>query len=64
VQLRLEAGFLKPARLRWGADTWDTSARQGAVLSLQEATVYALEPPPVHDSHLPSTTPAATGHAD
>ena len=64
VQLRLEAGFLEPARLRWGPDTWDASARQGAVLSLQEATVYALEQPPVHDRHHPSTTPAATGHAD
>ena len=64
VQLRLEAGFLEPARLRWGPDTWDASARQGAVLSLQEATVYALEQPPVHDRHHASTTPAATGHAD
>ena len=64
VQLRLEAGFLEPARLRWGPDTWDASARQGAVLSLQEATVYALEPPPVNDRHHPSTTPAATFHAD
>ena len=64
VQLRLEAGFLEPARLRWGPDTWDASARQGAALSLQEATVYALEQPPVHARHHPSTTPAATGHAD
>ena len=64
VQHRLEAGFLEPARLRWGPDTWDASARQGAVLSLQEATVYALEQPPVHDRRHPSTTPAATGHAD
>ena len=64
VQLRLEAGFLEPARLRWGPDTWDASARQGAVLSVQEATVYALEPPPVNNRHHPSTTPAATDHAD
>ena len=63
VQLRLEAGFLEPARLRWGPDTWDASARQGAVLSLQEATVYALEQP-VDKRRSPSTTPAATGHAD
>ena len=48
VQLRLEAGFLEPARLRWGPDAWDASVREGAALSLQEATVYALEPPPVH----------------
>ncbi len=40
--LRLEAESLEPARLRWGPDTWDASARQGTVLSLQEATVYAL----------------------
>ena len=64
VQLRLEAGFLEPARLRCGSDAWDASARQGAVLSLQEATAYALEQPPVPDRHHPSTTPAATGHAD
>jgi predicted ATPase len=59
---RLEARFLEPARLRWGADIWDAAARQGAALSLQEAIVYALEPPPVHDRHHP--TPAATSHAD
>jgi tetratricopeptide (TPR) repeat protein len=62
VQLRLEADFLEPARLRWGPDTWDASARQGAVLSLQEATVYALERPAIHDRH-PGTTPAAIRHA-
>jgi hypothetical protein len=64
VQLRLEADFLKPARLRRGPDTWDASARQGAALSLQEATVYALDKPLVHDRHHPTTTHAATGHAD
>ena len=64
VQLRLEAGFLEPARLRWGPDTWDASARHGAALTLQEATVYAVEQPPVDDCHHPGRTPAATGHAD
>ena len=39
VQHRLEADFLEPARLRWDPDTWDASARQGAALSLQDATV-------------------------
>ena len=64
VQHRLEADFLEPARLRWDPDTWDASARQGADLSLQDATVYALEQPLVHARHHPNTTPAATGHAD
>jgi hypothetical protein len=63
VQRKLEAGFLEPARLRWGPDRWDAAVRQGAVLSLQEATVYALGSPPVRDRHRPSTTPAA-GRAD
>jgi hypothetical protein len=63
VQLRLEAGFLEPARLRWGRDTWDAAAREGAVLSLQDAIIYALEQPPVHGHHYPSTTPAATRYA-
>ena len=64
VQRRLEAGFLGPARLRCGPDTWDASARQGAVLSPQEVTVYALEQPPVRDHDRPSPTLAATGRAD
>jgi predicted ATPase/DNA-binding SARP family transcriptional activator len=64
VQLRLEAGFLEPARLRWGPDTWEAFARAGAALSLQEATVYALEQPPIHARRPPSRTPAETGRAD
>ena len=64
VQLRLETGFLEPARLRWGPDTWDAAARQGAALSLQQAAVYALEQPPGHGGRRPSTTPASSGHAD
>jgi hypothetical protein len=62
VQLRLEAGFLEPARLRSGPETWDACTRQGAALSLQQAAVYALEQPAVHTRRRSSTTPA--GHAD
>ena len=64
MQFRLQAGFLEPARLRLGPDTWDASARQGAALSLQQAAVYALEQPAVHTRRRPRTTPASTGHAD
>ena len=52
VQLRLEAGFLDPARVRCGPDPWDASARQGAALSLQQATAYALEHPSVHETSI------------
>jgi hypothetical protein len=63
VQPRLEAGFLEPARLRCGPDAWDASARQGAALSLQQATIYALEQPPVHARRPPDTKPTPTAHA-
>jgi predicted ATPase/DNA-binding SARP family transcriptional activator len=55
MQLRLQANFLEPARCRCSPGAWDASAGEGAKLSPQETTVYALEPPPVHDRQHPST---------
>ena len=63
VQTRLEATFLEPARVRCGPDKWDACARRGAALSLEEATAYALEPPPVHARRPLDPTPVTTAHA-
>ena len=43
MERRLEADFLEPARARYGADAWDAAAGEGAALTVQEATAYALE---------------------
>jgi hypothetical protein len=37
------AAFLEPARIRYGPDAWDAAAAEGAALSVQEATAYALD---------------------
>jgi predicted ATPase/class 3 adenylate cyclase len=43
VNARLDPAFLEDARTRCGADTWDAAMSEGATLSLQEATAYALQ---------------------
>ena len=43
VERRIMADFLEPARARYGPDAWDAAAAQGAALTVQEATAYALE---------------------
>jgi predicted ATPase/DNA-binding SARP family transcriptional activator len=43
VERRIIASYLEPARARYGPDAWDAAAAQGAVLTVQEATVYALD---------------------
>jgi len=43
VNARLDQAFLEDARTRCGTDTWDAAVSEGATLSLQEATAYALQ---------------------
>jgi hypothetical protein len=43
VEARLDERFFEPARARWGADAWKVAAREGSVLSFEEAIAYALE---------------------
>ena len=43
VDVRLDATFLEPARVRWGADAWDAAVREGAALSFEDAIAYALD---------------------
>jgi hypothetical protein len=45
VDERLEATFLAPAGARCGADAWHDTAREGAALSFDNASAYALEAP-------------------
>jgi predicted ATPase len=45
VETRLDTTFLQPARTRIGPDAWDTAAREGAHLSLQQAIAWALDQP-------------------
>ena len=64
VQTRLEATFLEPARLRCGPDNWEAPPPGKEPRSAsEEATLYALEQPPVHARRPPDATPAPTAHA-
>jgi hypothetical protein len=54
VDVRLDATFFEPARMRCGADTWDASLREGAALSFEDAIAYALDEP-----HRQATYPAS-----
>jgi predicted ATPase/class 3 adenylate cyclase len=46
VEVRLDAAFIQPARTRHGMDAWDVAARDGSMLSFEEAITYALREPP------------------
>jgi len=43
VEARLDATFFEPARARCGIDAWNAAAREGSVLSFEDAIAYALE---------------------
>ena len=45
VNARLDETFFEPARTRCGTDTWNAAAREGSVLSFEDAIAYALEEP-------------------
>jgi hypothetical protein len=45
VEARLDETFFKPARTRYGTDAWNAAAREGSVLSFEDAIAYALEEP-------------------
>jgi hypothetical protein len=45
VEARLDETFFEPARARCGTDTWNAAAREGSVLSFEDAIAYALEEP-------------------
>ena len=45
VEARLDETFFEPARTRCGADTWNAAAREGSLLSFEDAITYALEEP-------------------
>jgi hypothetical protein len=45
VHVRLDTAFFEPARTRHGADAWDATAREGGVLSFEDAIAYALQEP-------------------
>jgi hypothetical protein len=45
VEARLDETFFEPARARWGTDAWDAAAREGSVLSFEDAIAYALDEP-------------------
>jgi predicted ATPase/DNA-binding SARP family transcriptional activator len=49
VETRLDKKFFEPARTRCGTQTWDAAAREGGMLSLQDAIADALEEPPAVD---------------
>ena len=42
VEARLDETFFTPARSRGGTDAWDAAAREGSVLSFEDAIAYAL----------------------
>ena len=56
VEARLEAAFFATARTRHGADAWDTTVREGAQLSFENAIAYALNQPRAPSAHAPPTT--------
>src|SRR4051794_14665475 len=43
VDARLDETFFEPARARRGSDAWNAGAREGSVLSFEDAIAYALE---------------------
>jgi hypothetical protein len=45
VEARLDETFFAPARARCGSDAWNATAREGSVLSFEDAIAYALEEP-------------------
>jgi non-specific serine/threonine protein kinase len=59
VNARLDATFFEPARTRHGTDTWDTAVREGAALSINDATAYALHEPPRPSRHRAPQRPRA-----
>ena len=47
VEVRLDDTFFEPARRRCGTDAWNAAAREGSVLSFEDAIAQALEEPAV-----------------
>jgi hypothetical protein len=45
VEVRLDQTFFEPARARCGTDAWNAAAREGSLLSFEDAIAYALEEP-------------------
>jgi predicted ATPase/class 3 adenylate cyclase len=45
VDPRLDEAFFEPACTRCGANAWDAAAREGSMLSFEDAISYALEEP-------------------
>jgi predicted ATPase/class 3 adenylate cyclase len=45
IEARLDETFFEPARTRCGSDTWNAAAREGSVLSFEDAIAYALDEP-------------------
>jgi predicted ATPase/DNA-binding SARP family transcriptional activator len=45
VEARLDEMFFDPASARRGIDAWSAAAREGSMLSFQDAIAYALEEP-------------------
>ena len=43
VEARLDETFFAPARSRLGAEAWNAAAREGSVLSFDDAIAYALD---------------------
>jgi predicted ATPase/class 3 adenylate cyclase len=43
VEARLDETFFEPARTRCGTDAWNAAAREGSVLSFEDAIAYALQ---------------------
>jgi predicted ATPase/class 3 adenylate cyclase len=45
VEARLDQTFFEPARAQCGSDAWNAAAREGSMLSFEDAIAYALEEP-------------------
>jgi predicted ATPase/class 3 adenylate cyclase len=43
VEARIDATFFEPARARCGSEAWNAAAREGSMLSFEDAIAYALE---------------------
>jgi hypothetical protein len=61
VEARLDETFFEPARTRCGTDAWNAAAREGSVLSFEDAIAYALEEPP--STPMPGVVPRGQGSA-